>query len=75
MELLLMRLILPQDGRLFPRQHPTPRFIFGERLWVGTRPGNASSGVIVARGGGETVPVLLSHTAGAVSTEAEIIYH
>ena len=46
-----------------------PRFIFRERLWVGTRPGDASGGVAAAAaGGGETAPVLLLDTATAVAT-------
>ena len=44
-----------------------PRFIFGERLWVGTRPGHASGGVAAAAGGGETAPMLLLDTATAVA--------
>ena len=52
-----------------------PGFILRKRLWVGARPGNTSSGVTAARGGGEAVPVLLPHAAAAVSTEEEMIYH
>ena len=47
-----------------------PRFVFGERLRVGARPGHTSGGAAAARAG-ETAPMLLPHAA-AVDTTDEI---
>ena len=49
-----------------------PRFIFGERLWVGARPGYASRGVAAARAG-EAAPVLLSYAAAVVTTDGTLM--
>ena len=45
-----------------------PRFVFGERLRVGARPGHTSGGVAAARAG-ETAPMLLPHAAAVDTTD------